>query len=69
MSFFVLTGFHGTHVGVGVLYLTSLLLASNRRSGLGADRALHIDLAGLYWHFVDIVWVVLFTVVYCLPSS
>jgi cytochrome c oxidase subunit 3 len=66
-SFYVLTGFHGTHVFVGVAYLTSLLLASNRRTGLGADRALHIDLAGLYWHFVDIVWIVIFTIIYLIP--
>ncbi|MEI7924796.1 MAG: cytochrome c oxidase subunit 3 [Chloroflexota bacterium] len=66
-SFYVLTGFHGTHVAVGVLYLTSMLLASQRRTGLGADRALHIDLAGLYWHFVDIVWIVIFTIIYLIP--
>ena len=66
-SFFVLTGFHGTHVAVGVLYLLSLLVASNRRTGLGADRALHIDLAGLYWHFVDVVWIVIFTIIYLIP--
>jgi len=66
-SFFVLTGFHGTHVGVGVLYLVSLLLASFRRTGLGRERALHIDVAGLYWHFVDIVWIVIFTIVYLIP--
>jgi len=67
-TFFVLTGFHGTHVFVGVLYLTSLLLASNRRTGLGPERALHIDIAGLYWHFVDIVWIVIFTIIYLIPS-
>ena len=67
-TFFVLTGFHGTHVAVGVLYLGSLLLASFRRTGLGAERALHVDIAGLYWHFVDIVWIVIFTIVYLLPQ-
>jgi len=67
-SFYVLTGFHGTHVAVGVLYLTSMLMASNRRTGLGKDRALHIDLAGLYWHFVDIVWIVIFTIIYLIPA-
>ena len=63
-SFFVLTGFHGTHVAVGVLYLGSLLFASFRRSGLGPDAGLQVEIAGLYWHFVDIVWIVIFTVVY-----
>ncbi len=66
-SFFVLTGFHGTHVAVGVLYLLSLLMASNRRTGLGPERALHIDLAGLYWHVVDVVWIVIFTIIYLIP--
>lgn len=66
-SFFLLTGVHGTHVGIGVLYLGSLLVASTRRNGLGKETALHIDTAGLYWHFVDIVWIVIFTLVYLIP--
>ena len=67
-TFFVLTGFHGTHVAVGVLYLLSLLLAANRRTGLGSERALIVDIAGLYWHFVDIVWIVIFTIIYLIPN-
>jgi cytochrome c oxidase subunit III len=67
-SFFLLTGFHGTHVGVGVLYLLSLLAASFRRNGLGPDAGLHVETAGLYWHFVDIVWIVIFTVIYLIPT-
>jgi heme/copper-type cytochrome/quinol oxidase subunit 3 len=67
-TFFVLTGFHGTHVGVGVLYLLSLLAASFRRNGLGADTGFHVETAGLYWHFVDIVWIVIFTIVYLIPA-
>jgi len=66
-SFYVLTGFHGVHVGVGVLYLISLLIGSTRRNGIGKDRALWVDTAGLYWHFVDIVWIVIFTLVYLIP--
>ncbi len=66
-TFFVLTGLHGTHVGVGVLYLASLLVASGRRNGLGKEVALHVDIAGLYWHFVDIVWIVIFTLIYLIP--
>src|SRR5690606_1667678 len=62
-SFYVLTGFHGFHVGIGVLYLISLLIGSTRRNGLGRDRALWVDTAGLYWHFVDIVWIVVFTII------
>jgi len=67
-SFFLLTGFHGVHVGIGVLYLGSLLLASFRRTGLGPEAGVHVELAGLYWHFVDIVWIVLFTVIYLIPA-
>ena len=67
-TFFVLTGFHGTHVAVGVLYLGSLLAASFRRTGLGPDQGFHTEIAGLYWHFVDIVWIVIFTVIYLIPS-
>src|SRR5688572_17827427 len=67
-TFFVLTGFHGTHVGVGVLYLLSLLAASFRRNGLGPEAGFHVETAGLYWHFVDIVWIIIFTVVYLIPA-
>jgi len=67
-SFYVLTGFHGCHVGVGVLYLSSLLISSVRRNGIGKETPLYIDIGGLYWHFVDIVWIVLFTVVYLIPA-
>ena len=67
-SFFMLTGTHGTHVGVGVLYFGSLLLASFRRNGLGPEAGLHVENAGLYWHFVDAVWIVIFTVVYLIPA-
>ncbi len=66
-TFFLLTGFHGTHVGVGVLYLGSLLAASFRRNGLGRETGEHVEIAGLYWHFVDIVWIVIFTVLYLIP--
>ena len=67
-SFFVLTGFHGTHVAVGVLLLTSLLVASFRRTGLGSDAGFNVEMAGLYWHFVDIVWIVIFTIIYLIPA-
>ncbi|MDE0745675.1 MAG: cytochrome c oxidase subunit 3 [SAR202 cluster bacterium] len=67
-SFFLLTGFHGCHVGGGVIYLTSLLISSVRRNGIGKETPLYIDIGGLYWHFVDIVWIVLFTVVYLIPA-
>lgn len=64
-SFYMLTGFHGAHVAVGVLMLLSLAFLS--MSGkLHPDRGMNVELVGLYWHFVDIVWIVIFTVVYLL---
>ena len=62
-TFFVLTGFHGAHVTVGVLILLSLLVMA-MRGRLTQAESLHVELAGLYWHFVDIVWIVIFTLVY-----
>ena len=62
-TFFVLTGFHGAHVTVGVLILMSLFVVS-MRGGIQQKDSLAIELAGLYWHFVDIVWIVIFTLVY-----
>ena len=66
-SFFVLTGFHGVHVTLGILMLLSLY-AISVRGGLGPEKAEVVELTGLYWHFVDIVWIVIFTVVYLIPS-
>ncbi|MFN8591743.1 MAG: cytochrome c oxidase subunit 3 [Thermomicrobiales bacterium] len=67
-SFFVLTGFHGAHVTIGVLWLLSLLFVS-LRGGLPQSHALDVEIAGLYWHFVDIVWIVIFTLVYLVPYA
>jgi len=66
-SFFVLTGFHGAHVAVGVLMLLSIFgLASQGR--IKREDSLTVELAGLYWHFVDVVWILIFTLIYLLPS-
>ena len=62
-TFFVLTGFHGAHVTVGVLILGSIV-ALSMRGKVTQESALNIELAGLYWHFVDVVWIVIFTLVY-----
>lgn len=67
-TFFTLTGFHGGHVAVGVLWLLTLLVRSFQGK-LGPDKALNVEIAGLYWHFVDVVWIVIFTVVYLLQTS
>jgi cytochrome c oxidase subunit III len=61
--FFTMTGFHGAHVFGGVVLLTCILIGSL----LGKFTREHhspVELAGLYWHFVDLVWIILFTVVY-----
>ena len=63
-TFFVLTGFHGTHVAVGVMWLLGLYGATLRQAKSGRDLALDIEIAGLYWHFVDVVWIAIFTLVY-----
>lgn len=62
-TFFVLTGTHGVHVTIGVLWLLSILIASYVRPTSSKD-AVYLEVAGLYWHFVDIVWIVIFTVIY-----
>lgn len=67
-TFFTLTGFHGLHVGLGVLWLLTLLFVS-LRGGLKKENAVTLEIAGLYWHFVDIVWIVIFTLVYLLPYN
>jgi cytochrome c oxidase subunit 3/cytochrome o ubiquinol oxidase subunit 3 len=66
-SFYVLTGFHGAHVTVGVMMLLSLVALSSK-GRLPQAKAEVVEIAGLYWHFVDIVWIVIFTVVYLIPS-
>jgi heme/copper-type cytochrome/quinol oxidase subunit 3 len=62
-SFFVLTGFHGAHVTAGVLWLVTLLFIDIRR-GLAPRDAINVDVCALYWHFVDVVWIAIFTLVY-----
>ncbi len=59
-TFFVLTGFHGLHVTVGVIYNFSVLIACLR----GRYGPREVEIAGLYWHFVDLVWILIFTFVY-----
>lgn len=62
-TFYVLTGTHGVHVALGVLWLASWLVFSYSKKFSWVN-SLDIETAGLYWHFVDIVWIVIFTAVY-----
>jgi heme/copper-type cytochrome/quinol oxidase subunit 3 len=59
----VMTGFHGAHVAIGILWLWSLYFASFKGK-VRRENALNVEIAGLYWHFVDIVWLIIFGVVY-----
>jgi heme/copper-type cytochrome/quinol oxidase subunit 3 len=65
-TFFTLTGFHGTHVTIGIIMLVSLLVLS-LRGGVTQRDAMNVEIIGLYWHFVDIVWIIIFTLVYLIP--
>ena len=62
-TFFTLTGFHGAHVTLGIVWLMGLFFVA-RKGRLGPQNALDVEIAGLYWHFVDIVWIVIFTLLY-----
>ncbi len=66
-SFYTLTGFHGVHVTLGIIMLLALaaMISRNRITG---DRSEVVELVGLYWHFVDIVWIIIFTLVYLIPA-
>jgi len=64
-SFFVLTGFHGMHVFIGVLLLVSTLIRALMGKVTPARHGF-LECVGLYWHFVDVVWVFLFTILYIL---
>jgi len=62
-TFFTLTGFHGAHVTAGVLWLLTLLAIDFKR-GLQPSDEMAVDLCALYWHFVDVVWIAIFTLIY-----
>ncbi len=66
-SFYTLTGFHGVHVTVGIIMLMALvgMMKANRVPG---DKSEVVELVGLYWHFVDVVWILIFTLVYLIPA-
>ena len=66
-TFYLLTGFHGLHVTIGVIYLSSIWLRA-RQGAYTAENHSPVELVGLYWHFVDLVWIVLFTIIYLIPD-
>jgi cytochrome c oxidase subunit 3 len=64
-SFFIITGFHGLHVSAGVIYLLAMIGVVRRRPNPAASYNA-VEIAGLYWHFVDLVWIMVFTFMYLL---
>mgnify|MGYP000724167619 CR=1 FL=1 len=66
-SFYTLTGFHGVHVSVGVIILLATV-GMNIKNRIHGDKAEVVEIVGLYWHFVDIVWIIIFTLVYLIPA-
>ena len=65
-AFYTLTGFHGVHVTIGIVMLMALVVLS-LRGRLPTERAEAVEIVGLYWHFVDVVWIVIFTLIYLVP--
>jgi heme/copper-type cytochrome/quinol oxidase subunit 3 len=65
-AFFTLTGFHGAHVTIGILMLLSLI-GMSLLGKLPQEQARKVEMVGLYWHFVDIIWIIIFTVIYLFP--
>ena len=64
-SFFTLTGFHGAHVVIGLVWLGLLMFrAFGVMGGFSRQDNMGVEVFGLYWHFVDIVWLLLFSLVY-----
>ena len=66
-TFYVITSFHGCHVFAGVIYLTTILIGAIR--GKFDHNPSPVELVGLFWHFVDLVWILVFTFVYLIPTT
>lgn len=66
-GYFTLVGTHGTHVTVGLLWLSVLMIASTRR-GLSRGNMRKLALFAMFWHFLDIVWIFIFTIVYLIGA-
>jgi cytochrome c oxidase subunit III len=65
-TFYVLTGFHGLHVLFGLLLMAGVLLRSRQADHYSSEHHFGVEAAELYWHFVDVVWIVLFFLLYIL---
>ena len=67
-TFYVLTGTHGTHVAIGVFWLLGWFLYSFTGK-MSVAHAIDVECCGLYWHFVDIVWIIIFPVIYLMEYA
>jgi cytochrome c oxidase subunit 3 len=65
-TFYVLTGFHGLHVLVGILLMAGVLWRSRRPGHYSSQSHFGVEAAEVYWHFVDVIWVILFLLLYIL---
>lgn len=65
-TFFVLTGFHGLHVLIGLCLIMTVLLRSLKAGHYTSQKHFGIEVASIYWHFVDVIWIVLFLILYIL---
>jgi cytochrome c oxidase subunit 3 len=63
-TFFAVTGFHGFHVFLGLVWLLVVLIKTFRGNIAHSGHAMQVEIFGLYWHFVDVVWIFLFTIIY-----
>jgi cytochrome c oxidase subunit 3/cytochrome o ubiquinol oxidase subunit 3 len=66
-TFYVLTGLHGAHVTMGIIWLL-ILWGRSAQGRLPQSNSQSVEIAGLYWHFVDIVWIFIFTAIYLVPQ-
>ena len=67
-AFYVLTGFHGLHVTIGIIILLGLY-GMTLTGKVKPDQDVKTEIVGLYWHFVDIIWVLIFVIVYLIPAG
>ncbi|RDH48271.1 cytochrome c oxidase subunit 3 [Fischerella thermalis] len=65
-AFYVLTGFHGLHVTIGVLAILAVLWRSRKKGHYSSEKHFGIEAAEIYWHFVDVIWIILFGLLYIL---
>lgn len=66
--FYMMTGFHGLHVFIGLLLILGVLWRSHRPGHYSATKHTGIEMAEIYWHFVDIIWIILFALLYILTQ-